>query len=396
MITNEYSKHWLLDSEIDFLNHGSFGASPIPVLEKQNYYRELMEKEPVAYFIRKFDELYYNAKKALAEFVSANTDDIVFVPNATHGVNAILNSLNFNPDDELFTTNHVYGACKNLMNYICKRTGAKLVIADVPFPIKKDEQVTEAVLNKVTAKTKIALIDHITSPTGLIFPVEQIVKELSAKGIDTIVDGAHAPGSIPLNVEAIGAAYYTGNCHKWLCAPKGAAFLYVRPDKQKEIHPAIISHPHVDHPANPHSQFQSEFYWTGTNDFSAYLCVPEAIKFMDSLMEGGIKKLMGRNRNLSLKVREMISEVLSIEPSAPKDMLASLCSFPLPDGSDPGPFPFDYIDPVQDLLYVDYKIEIPVMFFPAPPNRLIRTSVQIYNSLEQYQKLADALKEIFG
>jgi len=396
MTTNEYSKYWLLDNEIDFLNHGSFGACPIPVLEKQKYYRELMEKEPVAFFIRQFDELYYNAKKTLAELVSTNTDDIIFVPNATTGINAVFHSLDFKPDDELLTTNHVYGACKNLMNYICNRTGAKLVVADVPFPIQKDEQVTEAILNHITPKTKIALIDHITSPTGLIFPVEQIVKELSLKGIDVIIDGAHALGSIPLNVESIGAAYYTANCHKWLCAPKGSAFLYVRPDKQKEIHPAIISHPHVNHPKNPHSQFQSEFYWTGTNDFSAYLCVPEAIKFMDSLIEGGIKKLMGRNRNLTLQVRESISDALSIEPAAPKNMLASLCSFPLPDGNNPGPFPFDYIDPVQDLLFVDYKIEIPVMFFPSPPKRLIRTSVQIYNSIEQYQKLAEALKEIFN
>jgi isopenicillin-N epimerase len=396
MEANEYSKHWQLDKDIIFLNHGSFGACPTTVLEKQTYYRELMEKEPVAFFIRKFDELYYNSKKALAELITANTNNIVFVPNATAGANAVLHSLKFNPGDELLTTNHVYGACRNLMTYICNRTGAKLVVADVPFPIKKEEQVTEAVLSKVNDKTKIALIDHITSPTGLIFPVEQIVKELSAKGIDAIVDGAHAPGSIPLNVEAIGAAYYTGNCHKWLCTPKGAAFLYVRPDKQKEIHPAIISHPHVNHSANPHSQFQSEFYWTGTNDFSAYLCVTDAIKFMDSLLEGGIKKLMGRNRNLTLKVRDMISDVLSIKPAAPKDMIASLCSFPLPDGSDSGSFPFDYIDPVQDLLFEDYKIEIPVMFFPAPPNRLIRTSVQIYNSIEQYNKLAEALKEIFG
>lgn len=391
-LASDYSKYWLLDPDIIFLNHGSFGACPSPVLEKQAFYRELLEKEPVRFFMRQYEDLYFNALRVLAEFISADVHNIAFVPNVTTAVNAVLRSLQFDPGDELLTTNHVYPACKNILDFIAQQTGAEVIYAEFNFPIKSSGVIADAILSKVTSRTRIALIDHITSPTGLILPIEKIVSELSNLEVDTIVDGAHAVGSIPLNVESIGAAYYTANCHKWLCAPKGSAFLYVRPDKQELIHPAIISHPHVSHPSNPHTRFESEFYWTGTADFSAYLCVPEAIDFMGSLISGGWKELMKRNHNLALQAGKMISRSLNMAPPCPENMISSLCSFPLPDGESEGPLPHNYIDALQNQLYSEFNIEVPVYFWPSPPKRLLRISTQIYNSIEQYGRLAQALK----
>jgi isopenicillin-N epimerase len=360
----------------------------------QDHYREMQEREPVRFFLREFEELYFNALAALAEFIRADAHNIAFVPNVTSAVNAVLRSLPFKPGDELLTTNHAYPSCKHVLHYVAHTTGAQVVFAECDFPVTNPDSIIEAILSKVTTKTRIALIDHITSPTGLIFPIAQIVKELSRKGIDVLVDGAHAPGSIPLNVESIGAAYYTANCHKWICSPKGSAFLYVRPDKQETIFPATISHPYIKHPHNPHSRFESLFYWTGTNDFSAFLCVPDAIRFMNTLFPGGWKAILESNHALALQGRQIICNALHIDLPCPDSMIAAICSFPLPDGSDTGPLPHNYIDPLQNTLYREYHIEVPVFSWPQAPRRIIRTSSQLYNSLEQYERLAEGLKRL--
>ncbi|OGF59292.1 MAG: penicillin epimerase, partial [Candidatus Fischerbacteria bacterium RBG_13_37_8] len=383
----------LLEPNIIFLNHGSFGACPIPVLEKQAFYRTMLEKEPVRFFLREFEELYYSALQELANFISVNVENIVFIPNATNGINAVLKSLHFTAEDDILTTNHAYPACKNLLHFIAQKTGAKVNIAPIDLPIHNSQEIVEAIIAKITPKTKIALIDHITSPTGITFPVEQIVKKLSSFGIDTLIDGAHAPGSIKLSVETIGAAYYVGNCHKWLCAPKGSAFLYIHPDKQENIHPTTISHAYISHAMNPYSRFQSEFYWTGTNDFSAYLCVPESIKFMGNLLSGGWEQLMKRNSDLVIFARKAFCKILNIEPGCPDNMIASMCSFQISDGNENGPFPHNYVDPLQTRLFNCYNIEVPIISWPYPPKRLLRISAQIYNTSEQFEYLATALEK---
>lgn len=389
--TSDFARFWLLEPDVIFLNHGSFGACPIPVLEAQQRFRQQLERQPLKFY-RDFEALLDAAKNQLAEFVGADASDLVFVPNATTGINAVLRSLSFCPGDELLTTSQEYNACRNVLNFVAEKTGAKVVVAEVPFPIDAPEQVIEAVVKCVSPQTKLALLDHITSQTGLIFPIQQLVKELKDRGIDTLVDGAHAPGMVDLNLRKIGATYYTGNCHKWLCAPKGAAFLYVRRDQQSLIRPITISHG-ANSPRTDKSLFQLEFDWMGTDDPSAYLCVPEAIKFMVSLLPGGWTELRARNRALALQARDLLCEVLDIVPPCPEEMIGAMAVVCLPDDcSELGKT--RVIPLIQEVLWERFKIEVPVIYWPEYPQRLLRISAQIYNKAEDYEYLAEVLPEL--
>jgi isopenicillin-N epimerase len=228
----------------------------------------------------------------------------------------------------------------------------------------------------------------------LILPAQRLVRELAARGVDSVIDGAHAPGMVSLNLREVGAAYYTGNCHKWLCAPKGAAFLCVRRDRQERIRPLVISHG-ANSPRTDRSRFLIEFGWMGTGDPSAWLSVPEALRFMGSLLPGGWPAVMHRNRELALAARKVLCEALGIESSCPGALIGSLVSMPLPDATDttPSKSPL-YLDPLQDKLLAGHGIEVPIIPWPAPPKRLLRISAQLYNSLPQYEKLADALRTL--
>ncbi len=387
----EYQKFWLLDPEIVFLNHGAFGACPIPVLEVQKQWRERLEREPLRFFGREWEGAIDRARRELSEFVGADADDLVFVPNATTGVNAVLRSLKFTSEDELLTTDHEYNACRNVLNFVAERTGAQIVVAKVPFPIESPQQVVETVMEKVSPRTRLALLDHVTSQTGLIFPIRELVRELANSGVDTLIDGAHAPGMISLNISEIGATYYTGNCHKWLCGPKGAAFLYVKRDNQSEIRPSTISHG-ANSPRTDKSRFLLEFDWMGTGDPSAYLCVPEAIRFMGSLLPGGWNELMTRNRTMALAARQILCEALGVAPSCPDEMIGALAVVSLPDTA-PYPDRTQLIPPLQDALFKDFGIEVPVIPWPAAPKQLIRISAQIYNTSDQYEYLAGAIAQ---
>jgi isopenicillin-N epimerase len=384
-------KHfWTLDPNITFLNHGSFGATPRAVLERQSELRAQMEREPVRFFVRELEPLLDAARQALAEFIGADPDGLAFVSNATAGVNAVLRSLDLDKHDELLVTTQEYNACRNALDYAAGIAGAKVVVVDIPFPIDSAEIVLEHVLEKVTERTRLVLIDHITSQTALVLPVAQIVQELAARGVDTLVDGAHAPGSIPLNVRAIGAAYYAGNLHKWVCAPKGSAFLYVRENRRRGIRPTSISHG-ANSPRIDRSSFLIEFDWTGTFDPTAWLCVPSALQFFEKL--AGWNDTMRRNQELALLARTMLCETLGIEEPAPASMIASMASIPLPDG-DATTAPALYGDPVQDKLLFEHNIEVPFVPWPAPPKRLLRISAQLYNEPQDYEKLARALRQL--
>ncbi|HXN40413.1 MAG TPA: aminotransferase class V-fold PLP-dependent enzyme, partial [Myxococcaceae bacterium] len=238
----DWSRLWSLDPEITFLNHGSFGACPLAILEAQRKYRDQLEREPVRFFVRELEPMLDQAREALSRFVGADAQDLVFVHNATTGVNIVLRSLRFSPGDEILVTDHGYRACRNSLEYAAERSGAEVVVAQLPFPISSEGVAINSVLSRVTQRTRLAMLDHITSPTAIVLPVERLVSELNLLGVDTLVDGAHAPGMVPLDLRSLNAAYYTGNCHKWLCSPKGAAFLHVRRDKQGEIVPLTISH----------------------------------------------------------------------------------------------------------------------------------------------------------
>jgi isopenicillin-N epimerase len=387
-----WAKFWSLDPTIAFLNHGSYGACPVPVLEAQQRLRSQLERQPLRFLMREYEELLNAARRELAAFVAADAEELAFVPNATTGVNAVLRSLFFTSDDELLTTNQEYNACRNALNFVAERTGAKVVVATVPFPLESPNQVVEAVMQQVSPRTRLALLDHVTSQTGLIFPIQQLVSKLAARGVDTLVDGAHAPGMVPLNLHEIGATYYTGNCHKWLCAPKGAGFLYVRRDKQSAIRPLTISHG-ANSRRTDKSRFQLEFDWMGTDDPTAYLCIPEAIQFLGSLLPGGWIQLMEKNRSLALLARQSLCEALQVSPPCPDEMIGSMAVVPLPEKlalyeqeGRTREWPF-----LQDILFDRFNIEVPIIPWHEPFKQMVRISAQLYNTPEQYKYLAKVL-----
>lgn len=384
---------WTLERDLDFLNHGSFGACPRPVLEAQDELRARMERQPLQFF-RDLEKLLDEARAALAAFVGANADDLALVPNATTGVNTVLRSLQLSPGDEVLVTDHGYNSCRNAVRWQEER-GARLVMARVPWPCEGPHQVIDGVLSAVTPRTRLVLIDHVTSPTGLVFPVGELVRLLGERGIDTLVDGAHAPGMLPLDLRALGAAYYTGNCHKWMCAPKGAAFLHVRRDRQAELKP--IAHGHgLNSPRTDRGPFRLQMDWIATDDPTPSLCVPAALAFFAGVLPGGFAEVMARNHALAAEGRRTICAALGVAAPAPEFMLGSLASVPLPDASGPG---HDWSqgapwNPLQKQLLQQHQIEVPVMPFPALPRQLLRISAQLYNAPDQYRRLGAALRQV--
>jgi len=344
------------------------------------------------FFVRDLEALLDGSRAELASFVGANPADLVFVPNATAGINTVLRSLKFQPGDELLVTDHEYNASRNALNFAAEQAGANVVVAEVPFPLRSADEIVDAVLERVTSRTRLALLDHVTSQTGLVFPLERLVPLLASRGIETLIDGAHAPGMVPLDLRALGATYYTGNCHKWLCAPKGAGFLYVQADWQPQIRPLVISHG-ANSPRQDRSRFLIEFGWTGTSDPSAFLSVPMALRYVGALLPGGWPEIMRRNRELAIAARNVLCATLGIAPPCPDDLIGSLAAFPIPDAESATPpnSPL-YLDALQNKLVADYRIEVPVIPWPAPPKRLMRISAQLYNSLPQYELLAAALQ----
>ncbi len=388
---------WTLDPAVTFLNHGSFGACPRAVIAHQRALQDELEREPVLFLARKLEARIDAARERTARLVGAKPEDLVFVRNATEGVNAVLRSLDLSSGDELLTTDHAYNACKNALHYVADRVGAKVVVASVPFPIDDAATVVERVLAAVTDRTKLALIDHVTSPTGIVLPVPELVAALRARGVETLVDGAHAPGMLELDLDALGAAWYTGNAHKWLCAPKGAAILHCRRDKQASLRPTVISHGAND-PRAHRSRFWLEFDWGGTFDPTAVLTVPFAIDWMESLAPGGLREVRTHNHLLALEARQILCDRLGVTAPAPASMLGSLATVCLPpargeSAEKAGALPFD---PLQEALFERFSIEVPVFVFGAEKLRCVRVAAQWYNHRAQYERLADALESLLA
>jgi len=381
----DFAAFWCLDPAVSYLNHGSFGACPSAVLDKQTALRLELEREPVDFLSGTLPARLDVARETVAEFLTADPADLVFVPNATAGVNAVLRSLVLAPDDELLVTNHTYAACRKTVDFVAGRTGARIVVANLPFPCRHEDEILSSVLECVSPRTRLALLDHVTSPTALILPVARLVGELHTRGIDTLVDGAHAPGMVPIDLSGLGAAYYTGNAHKWLCAPKGAAFLHVRRDRQPELHPNAISHGYT-------KGFHAEFDWTGTVDPTPWLCIPDALHFIGSLMPGGWPQVMAANHALALEARALLLQRLGADIPAPETMIGSMASVPLPPAA-PGS-PAEQLDHkgLHDW-FRERGVETWLYPHPVP---LLRISAQVYNDLSQYRQLADLLVEAVG
>lgn len=404
--------HWNLDPAVTFLNHGSFGATPRAVLAIQDQLRADMESEPVRFMVERLEPLLDNSRRVLARFVGAAPEDLVFVPNATAAVNAVVRSLRFAPGDELLTINHGYNACINVLREAADRSGARVVVAEVePFP-DSPRQLLDAFVRHCTPRTKLAMVCHVTSPTALLLPIEEIVGALQSRGVEVLVDGAHGPGMHEVHLDRLGAAYYTANCHKWLCSPKGSAFLHVRRDRQPGIRPHIISHG-ANSTRTDRSRFLLEFDWTGTIDPTPALCIPAAIDAMAKIWRAagspatvnaelkpaavdqeawaGIRV---HNHDLALFGRRAIADSLGSPLTVPDTMIGSTASVPLPNGSGDRPPPNPYPDPAQRRLIDELGIQVPISHFPGWPRRLIRVSAQLYNSREQYARLAEVLPRV--
>ncbi|MDQ3407165.1 MAG: aminotransferase class V-fold PLP-dependent enzyme [Chloroflexota bacterium] len=401
---------WLLDPALTFLNHGSYGACPRLVLDAQTTWRARVERDPVRFLAAGLEPALDHARSALGVFLGADPDDLAWVPNATTGVNTVLASLapEWGPGDELLTTDHEYNATLNALREAARVSRATLVISSVPFPVRSAEEVEAAVLAAVTPRTRFCLISHVTSATALILPVERIVASLSERGVDTLVDGAHAPGMVPLHLDRLGAAYYTGNGHKWLCGAKGSGFLHVRRDRQAGIRPLVTSHG-ANSPRRDRSRFRLAFDWTGTSDPTAFLVLPEAIDFMATLHPDGWPGVMAANRELCLAARDVVAATLGVMPPAPDEMIGAMAALPLgaaverhlsPLAPAPGADPDETLpdDPLHDELLQRHRIQVPIYTWPPtrssprPPLRLVRISAQRYNALDEYRELARILR----
>lgn len=382
---------WPLEEGVVFLNHGSFGACPHEVLEAQWRLRLQMEREPVRFFTRELEPLLEAARGRVAGFLGARAEDLVFVRNATEGVNAVLRARGWQPGDAIVVTDHGYHAVDNAARYVAEREGLRVDVARVPFPIASPEAVVDAFVDALTPETRLVIVDAVTSPTGLVLPLETIVAAMHARGVEVLVDAAHAPGMLPLALDALGADYVTGNFHKWVCAPKGAAFLHVRADRQAPMVPPVISHG-LDS-RRPRSRYLETFDWVGTCDPTPWLCVPAALDFVDARF-GGWERLRARCRALALRGRDLLCEALRVAPPAPDAMIGMLAAVPLPPGGG-APSSHLYTDPLQSWLLDERGIEVPIVPWPSPPARLVRVSAMAYLSEDDFGALADALREHF-
>lgn len=408
-MTSPLARHWGLDPAVTFLNHGSFGACPRPVLEAQRAWQDRMEAEPVRFLARELDDHLADARMALGRFVGADPDDLAFLANATAAVNAVIRSLQFSPGDEILTTDHEYNAVLNVMRHVAARDGARVVVVPLPFPARSADDIVERVLAGAGGRTRLAVISHVTSPTAIVRPIARLVGELAERGIETLVDGAHGPGMLPLDLAGLGAAYYAGNLHKWVCAPKGAAFLHVRRDRQPGVRPGTISHG-ANAPVGPGARFRAEFDWQGTLDPTPWLSVPTALEFVGGLLDGGWPAVMARTHDLALEARDVLRGVLGTgDEGSPESMIGSMAAVSMPaDGPLGGAAlaeqssPLD-ADPVQTLIYDRYGIEVPIGGWPVPAvesagpvRRLIRVSMALYNDRDDVERLTAALREIGG
>jgi isopenicillin-N epimerase len=407
------ASHWSLDPTVAFLNHGSYGACPTEVLAVQREWRDRLERQPVKFLSRELDGNLAEVRRAVGRFVGADPDDLGLIVNATGGVNAVVRSLRFEPGEEILTTDHEYNAILNVARHVAARDGARVVVTRLPFPAVSDDDVVERIVAGATDRTRLAIISHVTSPTALVLPIARIVAALADRGIDTLVDGAHAPGMVPLDLDALGAAYYAANLHKWVCAPKGSAFLHVRRDLQAAIRPATISHG-ANAPETRGPRFRNEFDWQGTQDPTAWLAVPAALDVVGGLVDGGWPAVMARTHAMAVEAGRVVADVLGtaadVEPAtllSAEAMIGSMVALPMPpDGPLGGAGSADQsspleADPLQTAIYDRFAVEVPIGPWPvpaaeppSPPTRVIRVAMALHNDRDDVDRLVDALETI--
>ncbi|MDB5033622.1 MAG: putative aminotransferase [Chlorobi bacterium] len=375
---------FLIRPDVAFLNHGSFGACPAPVFEEYQRWQRELESQPVEFLGRRFASLLRDARAPLAEYLNADADDLVYITNATVGVNIVARSLKLGPGDEVLATNHEYGACDRAWRFLCGLSGAAYRHAEIPVPVTTHEDLVESLFAQVGPATRVIFISHITSPTALTFPIAEICRRARALGLITIVDGAHAPGQIPLDLAAIDPDFYTGNLHKWLCAPKGAAFLYARRSLQEMLEPLVVSWG-WDAIIPTSSRFIDHHEYQGTSDPSPWLAVPAAIRFQQ---EHDWNDVRHRCHDILRRARPLIAEALDATFLSPDsdEWYAQMLAFILPDDIDA----FE----LRERLYQEDLVEIPA--FNWNGRQTMRISIQGYNSWDDVERLLNGIRRIVG
>jgi isopenicillin-N epimerase len=374
-------RFFLLDPSVTFLNHGSFGATPKPVFHEYQRWQRELENQPVEFLGRRFTGLMSVARQALGDYLQTHADNLVFTPNVTVSTNIVARSLKLEPGDEVLATDHEYGACDRTWRFLSKEYGFSYWNQPIPLPINSTEAFIEALWRGVTPRTKILFLSHITSLTATIFPIAEVCSRARKEGILTLVDGAHAPGQIPLDMRAIGADFYGGNLHKWLCAPKGAGFLYARPEVQELLKPLIVSWGYESETPSG-SPFIDLNEWTGTRDIAAYLAVPAAIKFQ---AEHNWDEVQIACHELACEVQERICTLTGLPPlNNDMSRFAQFVSVPLPNETD--------VVGLKENLYEKYRVEVPLINWNG--RKLIRVSIQGYNSRRDVDSLMVALNEL--
>lgn len=384
-MSSNLAKHFLLREDVIFLNHGSFGACPRPVFEAYQQWQLELERQPVAFLGRGLGERMRMPREALAAELGTVPDNVVGLVNATEGLNIVAQSLDLRQGDEILTTDHEYSALEKTWAYVARRTGARVVVVKVPIPLVSERAFTEAILAGMTERTRVLFLSHITSPTALLLPIERSIAEARTRGIFTVIDGAHTPGHIPLDLDALGADFYSGNCHKWLMTPKGSAFLYVRPELQALINPLVISHGWTIDSKQPgakgafgNSPFIDELEMQGTRDPAAWLAVPAAIRFRK---EHDWASVARECRALAQETARRLRQLTGLPPlSAPEFCAPQMVAMPIPE-TDPTELAKQLMD--------RHAIEIPV--FKWQDTCIVRLSVQGYNSAAQMDILIEAL-----
>jgi isopenicillin-N epimerase len=375
--TPDLRAEFLINPEIAFFNHGSFGACPRPVFEAYQQWQRELEFQPIEFLGRRYNSLMDEARQVLAGYIGAEVADLIFVPNTTVGINMVARSLTLEPGDEVLSTDHEYGAMDITWRFICEKAGATYRTAKVPLPMSSVDDVIEAIWSQVTPHTRVLFFSHITSPTALIFPVEELCCRARERGIITVIDGAHVPGQIPLDCTAIDADFYTGNCHKWLCAPKGAAFLHVKKAQQALVVPAVISWGCLDD-----ASFAKRNQWQGTRDIAAYLSIPAAIDYQQARNWPEVRK---RCHLLVKETVERIQALTGLPLLSPLsgEWVAQMASIALPVVDK---------EELKAKLLDEYLIEVPIFEWNGGTN--MRLSIQGYNGQDDVDRLVLALDDL--
>jgi len=370
---------FLLDPAVAFLNHGSFGATPRPVFARFQAWQRELERQPVEFLVQRFGGLLREARTVLARCVHTEPDNLVFVPNATTALNIVARSLRFEPGDEIVTTDHEYGAIDRMWRFLSRKTGAVYKPVPLPLPLTSAAELVERLWTGVTPRTRVLFFSHLTSPTALILPARELCRRARAAGILSIVDGAHALGQLPLDLDELGADFYTANAHKWLCAPKGSAFLYARPEVQRLVEPLVVSWGDTAF-APTGSPFLDEQQWAGTRDISAFLAVPDAIRFCD---EHDWTRVRAECHRLVRHAREAVAALTGLPQICPDspEWFAQMATVPLPPCDAPT---------VKARIYAEHRVEVPLSDWHGGP--YLRVSIQGYNSLADVERLLSALR----